>query len=245
MSELFLATTETVPPGVGFGLYSVPHRLWFAALILLACTASLVCRSMDAAGRRRVLRALTEATLILQIAGDAVMIVTGRYALNYLPLDLCGLAIFAEFMDARQDNRLLSELCYCLFMPGAAMALIFPDWVSLPWWNLYSIRSFVIHGLLMAYPWIRIAGGDLRPDARKLPLCFAVGIGMCIPIYVIDKALDQNFFFLNWPSPGSPLELFEKWLGSPGYLAGLPLMLMIIWLLLYLPWGNPARSRKN
>ena len=32
------------------------------------------------------------------------------------------------------------------------------------------------------------------------------------------KSLTQTSLFINWPSPGSPLVIFEKWMGNPGYL---------------------------
>ncbi len=231
----FWMTSENIPQGMGFALYGREHLIWLGAIA--ACVAALcaISRRADHERRRRLCIALTSVTLAYQIIGDIVLIATGQYAVNYLPLDLCGLAIFAEFACALRPSPLLKELVYCLFMPGALAALAFSDWVVLPPWNFFAVRSFVIHGLLTAYPLMLLAGGEFRPDIKKLPKCFGIGLLMCVPIYIIDKALDQNFFFLNWPSPGSPLVMFEELLGNPGYQIGLPLMLWAVWLVIYLP----------
>ena len=171
----------------------------------------------------------------MDLAWDLILVFTGQFRLNYLPLDLCGIAMFGELLWAVRRGRLTGELCFCLFLPGAAMALLFPNWTPLPFWNFLYLRSFLLHGLLVAVPVMAVAGGDLRPDPRNLPKCLAVSLAMCVPIYVIDRALDQNFFFLNVPSPGSPLELFARWWGNPGYLLGLPLLLGLVWVILYVP----------
>ena len=171
----------------------------------------------------------------MDLAWDLILVFTGQFLLNYLPLDLCGIAMFGELLWAVRRGRLTGELCFCLFLPGAAMALLFPNWTPLPFWNFLYLRSFLLHGLLVAVPVMAVAGGDLRPDPQNLPKCLAVSLAMCVPIYVIDRALDQNFFFLNVPSPGSPLELFARWWGNPGYLLGLPLLLGLVWVILYVP----------
>ena len=105
-----------------------------------------------------------------------------------------------------------------------------------------AVARQLLHGLLAAVPILPIAGGEFRPDPRNLPKCFAVSLALCVPIYGVDKALDQNFFFLNTPSPGSPLVLFQQWLGSPGYLVGLPVMLGLVWIVLY---GPPVLWRRR
>ncbi len=226
---------ENIPYGLGFSLFGKAHLVWLAVLAGGVLLLSVSYRLCDPKERRTLLKKLTALTLSLHIIADAILLVTGQYTPNYIPLDLCNLAVFAEFIYARWRNPLLGEFCYCLFMPGALMALIFPDWVSLPLLNLFCIRNFAVHGLLIGIPVAMAAGGDLRPDPKNLRYCFAIGVAMCVPMYVIDKALDVNFFFLNWPSPGSPLELFAKWFGIPGYLLGLPVMTAAVWLVLYLP----------
>jgi len=78
-------------------------------------------------------------------------------------------------------------------------------------------------------------GGKIKPGARRLPYCFLFLVAISVPIYFFDKRIDANFLFLNWPSPGSPLVWFEKWLGNPGYILGYIPMAAVVWTTLYLP----------
>ena len=240
MMTYFFTAQGHIPPGLGFSLFGGEHLFWLAGIAAAIGCLCPVCRRMSPRARGRLYLGLALGALSLDGLWDLVLLATGQFAWNYLPLDLCGLAMFAELLWALRRGRLLGELCYGLFLPGAVMALIFPNWTPLPAWNLLYLRSFLLHGLLVAQPVLAVAAGDLRPDARNLPKCLGIALALCVPVYAVDKALDQNFFFLNTPSPGSPLELFAAWLGEPGYLLGLPVMLALVWLLLY---GVPGLVR--
>ena len=236
MTQYFLTAQERIPPGLGFRLYDRSHLLWLAGLAVLVTALTLWYKRSDGSTRRRILLGVCVCTLALDLVWDGILAVTGQFTLNYLPLDLCGIAMFGELFSVMRPGTIADELCYCLFMPGALMALLFPNWTPLPFCNYLFLRSFLLHGLLVAVPVMRLVGGDFHPDAGKLPKCFALSLLLCVPIYLLDKALNQNFFFLNTPSEGSPLVWFEHWFGNPGYLIGLPILLGLVWLLLYVPW---------
>ncbi len=245
MPPHFFTSQENIPPGLGFSLYGPGHLLWLAGLSLGIVLLCRLYRTLDRPARRRLAVGLCLCALGLDLSWDLILLATGQFTLNYLPFDLCGLAMFAELLWALRPGPLIGELCWCLFLPGAAAALLFPNWTPLPFWNFLYLRSFLLHGILAAVPVMAAAGGDIRPDPRRLPKCFAVSLGLCVPVYVIDRLLHQNFFFLTEPSPGSPLELFAAWWGEPGYLLGLPLLLGAVWVLLYLPPALRKRRRRG
>ena len=244
----FFTPQEQIPPGLGFSLYGPGHLLWLAGITLGIVLLCRLCRGLALPGRRRIYLTLCLCALGLDLVWDLSLLLTGRFTLNYLPFDLCGLAMFAELLWALRPGPLLGELCWCLFLPGAAAALLFPNWTPLPFWNLLYLRSFLLHGLLVAVPVLAVAIGDIRPDPRRLPGCFAIALGLCVPVYWFDRTFHQNFFFLNEPSPGSPLEIFAAWWGEPGYLLGLPLLLWAVWIPLYglpvLTKWKPARKKQ-
>jgi prolipoprotein diacylglyceryltransferase len=67
-------------------------------------------------------------------------------------------------------------------------------------------------------------------------ICLAVAVGS---IGSLNNVIHTNFMFLSWPAKGTPLEIFDLWfgaLGSHGYLLGLVLLLITLWLIEYLPW---------
>jgi hypothetical integral membrane protein (TIGR02206 family) len=242
MMEYFFTAQEKMPAGLGFELYGKTHMAWLCAIAAFGVVMCLVYRRMGEKARRRtgIIMALT--MVALEILKDAVLVYTGQFQLNYLPLDLCGIAIFGEAACAIWPGEIKKELGYCLFLPGAVMALIFPNWTPMPVMNFFHLHSFVLHGLLTVYPIMLIAGGDHRPNIRNLPKCFCIGLAMCVPIYIFDRVFDENFFFLNTPSPNSPLSLFETWLGSPGYLICFPVMAAALWFFMYLPFCGRGKK---
>ena len=79
------------------------------------------------------------------------------------------------------------------------------------------------------------AGGDVVPDEKRLPKCFACLACTAAVLYVFNQCFGTNYMFLAYPSPGSPLEFFAAKLGNPGYIAGYLPIIAAVWLLLYLP----------
>lgn len=192
--RLFL-TFENLPAGVGFGAFSGVHIAWLLAGAALTAALGILGRRLEAPGRKALRRALGAALIALEATRVAALVATGVYDVYYLPLHLCGLAVFLTIAHAFSGGTLLGELLYSLCMPGAACALLFPDWTDLPAWNLLCILSFSIHILLVAYPAALLSWGELQPRAKRLPVCFALLATAAVPIYILDKAIDANFFF--------------------------------------------------
>ena len=106
-------------------------------------------------------------------------------------------------------------------------------------------HSFIIHGLLIAYPIMLLTSGELVPNWRQL---HKVAIKLAItvfPIYFFSKHYDLNFMFLNTPSPGSPLVLLKQRLGNPGYLIGFAGMIGEVWFVMYMPISMMKNAKKR
>ncbi len=106
------------------------------------------------------------------------------------------------------------------------------------------MHSFTVHILLLLYPLLLLSGG-YRPVPRHLKKVMISLLILCSPIYLLNKLTDSNFMFLNNPGNGNPLSLFEAFFGNPGYLIGMPILLVLIWFLLYLPFYLMARGKKK
>ena len=52
-------------------------------------------------------------------------------------------------------------------------------------------------------------------------------------VYAFDKRFSCNYFFVNWPAAGSPLEWCELVLGNPGYLLGYGVMVIVAMLITF------------
>ena len=129
-------------------------------------------------------------------------------------------------------------------MPGALAALLFPDWSYYPALHFMTVCSFALHILVFCTILMQVPGRDIRPDVESLPQCLGIMLAIAIPVYVFDVLTNTNYLFLNWPSPGSPLELFA-FLGRPGYLLGYIPLIAVVWLFLYPPFILKQKKHKK
>ncbi|MBD3108818.1 TIGR02206 family membrane protein [Bacillus sp. AGMB 02131] len=234
MFENFFDTSETIANGLGFYLFGSVHLFWLS-VITISCIIAVFCsRRMQLNRRRELLKGIALFLLVSEAVKILLLITIGRFEWDYLPLHLCSVNIFIIASHAFRPTRFKAEFLYAVCLPGAAAAIIFPGWPSLPFVNFLHIHSFVIHGLLLMYPLLLLAGG-FKPDYRQLPKCLLLLVVISPFLYAFNKIADTNFWFLNHPGTDNPLALFETWLGNPGYIAGFFILLTIIWGILYIP----------
>lgn len=238
----FFALEQALPPDAGFALWGGAH---LCALVLCGGLGALLClcyRRLDRAGRRRLRLGIGWAVLGCEALQDVNLIVQGAFGLAYLPLHLCAIAEFFTFYHALRPGRTLGNFLYSCCMPGAAFALLFPDWTVYPIASCHSLIGFAVHTLLVAYPLMLLISGSLRPEIGLLPRCFGILAGIALAVYIFDRLFCTNYMFLRYPAPGSPLEWFAGFLGNPGYLLGYLPMLGLVWTALYLPlWAFGKR----
>ena len=220
----------------GFGLFGPGHFAW---LLVSALSCFALCRGYrraDAAGRRRLRLGVAFSALALELLRALLLAAAGQYGIARLPLHLCGLAVDIGAFHALRRGERTGQFLYAFCMPGAAFALLFPDWSYYPLWHFTTVSGFVLHILLVGYTLMQVGGGDIRPSIRCAPRCLATMLLIALPVFVFDRLTGTNYMFLNWPSPGSPLEWFA-FLGDPGYLLGYLPLLAAVWAMLYFPFG--------
>ncbi|MEE0611507.1 MAG: YwaF family protein, partial [Oscillospiraceae bacterium] len=81
------------------------------------------------------------------------------------------------------------------------------------------------------YPLALTLRGDMDPQPRAFPRCFALLAAMAVPIWFFNRAFDTNFMFLMRAGEGNPLKLFERF-GS--HLLGYPVLLAVVFAVMYL-----------
>ena len=223
------------PEAEGFGLFSAVHGIYLAAAALSALLLCLFYRRSGAENRRRLRLMLASSALALELLRAVLLMISGNYTIGRLPLHLCAIAVYLSFFHALRGGRLTGQFLYAFCMPGALAALLFPDWSYYPGLHFMTVCSFALHILVFCTILMQVAGRDIRPDIKSLPQCLGIMLAIGLPVYVFDILTNTNYLFLNWPSPGSPLELFA-FLGRPGYLLGYIPLIAGVWLILYLPF---------
>lgn len=230
---------------IGFNLFSAYHVTWLVSIALFTAAAAYCYRRATPGIRRIVLLILGSSMMILELLKDGILLVIGKFGLEYLPLHLCSFGIFISFFYALYPSKRKGELLYGLSLPGALAALIFCNWTVYPPFNFMHLHSFIIHGMLVMFPVLLLASGELVPNVKYIKDALFFLLAVSIPVYFFNKWAGTNFLFLNTPSKGSPLVLFEELLGNPGYVLGFVPLLFLVWSVLYLPFYFKERYERK
>ena len=230
---MFFYPKSAVPEGVGFSTFDGTHLLWLLAAITAITTAAIFYRTLDLK-KRKIMRTVLGVIIIMcEIIKNFVAGAVGDFGIGHLPFHLCGINILLIGFDLIKQTKTVHNFLYYIGIPGAMLALVFPNWTVLPCMNFFHIHSFVIHILLVMYPVILVTSKDEKPTVKDMPKCVLLLVGLAVPIYFINLIYDTNFMFLMSPETGNPLGLFEQHLGS--HLWGFPVLLPIVMFVMYLP----------
>lgn len=220
------------PDAPGFSHFCPGHLFWLAATAAICILLWILYRRWSARERRACKLMLAALLVGDELFKYGIAIHSGEFRPSFLPLHLCSINIFLIAADAIRPNQLLQEILYAVCLPGAFFALVFPGWAYLPLLNALCIHSFTVHILLLLYPLLLLAGG-FRPSfcrfCKTIPaVLVVVGIVACF-----NRAFGTNFMFLSRAGEGNPLSWFESFMGSPGYLIGIPVIAAVCWTVMY------------
>lgn len=236
---MFFVSKENIPEGLGFAAYDLTHILWLLAGLLLWVCGCIFYKRLDTRKQKLILTVLGAYIFLQEMAKNLVLIINNEFSWGYLPFHLCGINILLIAFDVIKQTKVVRSFLYYFSIPGAALALLFPNWTEMPVWNFFHIHSFTIHILLVLYPLLLVTSGQVSTDLKSALGGTALLVAMAIPVYGLNLLWGTNFMFLMKPDSGNPLEMFEKLLGS--HLWGFPILLPVVILLMYLP----ARIYKN
>lgn len=239
---MFFVSSEQMPEGLGFSAYGLTHILWLLAGLLLWISACIFYRRLSAT-KQKTMRTILGAYIFLQeMVKNLVLICLGEFGWGYLPFHLCGINILLISFDIIKQTKVVRSFLYYFAIPGAALALLFPNWTNMPVWNFFHIHSFTIHILLVLYPLLLVTTNQVSTDLKSALQGTLLLVALAIPVYGLNLLWDTNFMFLMQPDSGNPLELFEKLLGS--HLWGFPILLPVVILVMYVP-TRIFKNRKN
>ena len=230
---MFFVTSDNIPEGVGFQTFGLIHILWLLAGFIFCVAACIFYGKLSASKRKIMLTVLGVYIFVQEMAKNLVLIVLGEFDWGYLPFHLCGINILLIAFDTIKQTKTVRSFLYYFAIPGAALALLFPNWTKMPFWNFFHLHSFTIHILLVLYPLLLVTTNQVPTNLKAAFKGIALLVAMAIPVYFLNLLWDTNFMFLMKPDSGNPLEFFEKLLGS--HLWGFPILLPVVILVMYLP----------
>ena len=159
--------------------------------------------------------------------------------LDRMPFHLCAMNAIVMPVAVAKKNKTLLNYMYAIALPAAVAAMLTP---AMSYYGRYFYFSwqvlffFLDHGLMVLVAVLAVCGGLLRPDVKELPRVAVLFVAYAAIIYPVNKLLNQNYLFLNYPDQGTVMAFFAKYLGNPGYLVPLALLAAAVVLLMYLPW---------
>ncbi len=240
--KYFLDTVETISDGQGFAHFGAMHFAWLAIAAVIVVLNCLLYRRLTDSGKMHWKRIVAVLLIADELFKDVMLVIGGRFEAGYLPLHLCSLNIILITVHAWWPSKILSGYLYTVGIPGALAALLFPTWTSLPLMNFMHLHSFTVHILLILYPIVLAASGELQPSVKQLHKYLLLLVGMAVPIYGINLLLDTNFMFLMSADPGNPLYLFEQLWGN--HLLGFPVLITAVLVVMYVPLVLWRKARK-
>ncbi|NMW85722.1 YwaF family protein [Peptoniphilus sp. AGMB00490] len=157
--------------------------------------------------------------ITLEIIRLIIVLMTGHYDSSYLPFHLC--LFGAQFMalDVFFKSKFIRASLFFLFMPAAILSLITPGWTSVNRYSYVAIISWIIHGANSFYPIYLVLSKKYKPKLIDIIYPAIFIIAMLPIIRILNKKLSANYFFIEEPYIGSPLEVIKN--VFPNYILGL------------------------
>lgn len=229
--DVFFTVYETASDGIV--LYGTVHLGWLAFGLFFLLAAAVLYRRCGGSGRRRWLSGIAAVQIFGELTKYTVVFLAGYPDVQYLPLHLCSVCMFASVGYAVRPTEETGEFLFAAGLPGALAALLFPGWTALPPGSYLSAHSFFFHILLLASVLLPLASGEIRPDVRRLPGCAGTMLFLLPMTAAVNRRFDTNFFFLALPGAGNPLSFAADRWGIAGYSAALVLVCLFLWAILY------------
>lgn len=230
---MFFKTQDNIPEGLGFAAFGPTHLLWLLAGLIFCVAACIFYKRLDEGRQNSMRRVLGSYIFLQEMAKNLVLVILGEFSWGYLPFHLCGINILLIAFDVIKPTKIVRNFLYYFAIPGAMLALLFPNWKEVPFWNFFHLHSFTIHILLVLYPLLLVSTGQVDTHIKSAFQAVLLLVVLAIPVYGLNLLWDTNFMFLMHPDSGNPLELFEKLLGS--HLWGFPILLPVVIGIMYIP----------
>ena len=221
---------------IGFDLYEQGHIIWLLAIALISFIAGGLYKRSSC--KEKIRKFFAAAIISSEAVKDLILAIGGAPMIEYLPLHLCSFAMFCMLADAFcKKRRLTGQLMAYAFMPGACAALLFCNWTAYPFFSFMNIFSFVFHGWIVMYFVMLKRAGEIKISYRGLWQSIGILAIVAVPVYIFNLAAETNYLFLNQAQQDSPLvmvwNIFGERFGQAGYLAGVCLLVILVFHLLY------------
>jgi hypothetical integral membrane protein (TIGR02206 family) len=226
-----------------FVVFGTSHLVAIALTLVVAAALPVIVKRAESDG---VVRATTWTLAAALVANDVFRcgyIVTFRgwdtFVELYLPLHFCGLATYLTAFTLVVRRQIPYEVAYYWGLSGAALAILTPA-IEEGYPSFEFFTFFVGHGGIVVGVCFATFALGMRPRFIGVWITVIVSVGVSIFIGTINQLLGSNYMFTHEaPKSASPL-FFLAW---PWYIPFIALVAIVLFHLLWLPWGIGRRIR--
>ena len=250
MFDYFWKYQNELPDGVGYAQFDVTH-LSILAVLIIAGAVYLWTYIKAAPNMRKKISLVTAWVLFLLLPVRMTYAVIKNIPIIYeLPLHLCsmtGILVLIHRLTLYRFGwmKWLGKVLYTFCLPGAALAVIFPDGTIYPPVSFISIESYLFHFLIIVYIVSSIINKEIIPGMKGWYVNILFLAATVPGVYLFDIKYNANYMFLLSPVKGSPLEWCMKLLGHDLYLVGYAAIAVIVVLLMNIPFDICTKISKS
>lgn len=235
----FWTFESDLPSGIGVETFSSAHLALLVLSASILFSTILLYRKQPERNRRNMKIIIAALLMLLYFSrwvwcaffGDFYFFIS-----MMLPLHLCSVSAIVGTAAVFSNNRLLKEFSYGIGLPGGLVALANPNLGPYPLFSFFFVEFSMTHLLLILLPLLYIFGDGFRPDIRSLPHSILLAAPFVVSAFWVNQTIGSNYMFLNHIQRGTVLVLFDRWLGTPGYLIAVLGSILLSWSILYTPW---------
>lgn len=232
----------------GFQTFGLPHLVAMALTVVLPVLLSLIAKR--ASSRSAAILGIVLGVLLLgnevihwgfRIAGYGPDVFL-RY---FLPLHLCGIAMFATSIALMSRNQTAFEIAYFWGLAGSANAVITPGNLAVDYPQYRFFQYFIAHSGIVAGVLYATWGLKMRPTLGGLFRAFVWLHVLAAIAAVVNLLSGSNYMYLSSPPWGTVSPFF--FLPWPWYLVFLDVIGLAMFFVVYAPvpvarWWESRRS---
>lgn len=240
----FWTFESDLPSGLGVETFSFAHIIVLVLSTIIIFLIIQIYRKQIDFGRRNIKRVIAALLIMLYFSRWIWCAFSGDISLFVslmLPLHLCSVSAIMGIAAIFSNNRLVKEFSYGIGLPGGLVAMANPNLGPYPLFSFFFFEYNLTHMLLILLPLLFVFGDGFRPDVKGLPHSLYLAAPFVGTAFWVNQTIGSNYMFLNRIEKGTILVLFDKWLGTPGYLIAVLVSIIIFWILLYAPWEISKR----
>lgn len=202
------------------------------------------------AGSQRLARRIGRTLAVAMVANELVYLAygfavvgLGEFVRRFLPLHICGVAIFLTAWTLWRPNRRVYEIAYFWALGGSVQALLTPSMAEGEGFPTYWFFAFFAgHGLTVAGAAFATWGLGMRPGRGAVLRVVVVSNLYMLAVAGVNWLTGANYMFLCGPPQGVSPFFFLRW---PWYIVVLEFVGLGLMGLLCLPFVVGDRLRRR